>query len=175
MKWIVTSRHALLSNEKIDSTKLLRQEEQTSPAKWSHLTSKTDFKEILPSTRSKSPMDTKHTTTSQNMKYFFWFHAFFYEGHLSSLMPWVTWYSWRLSYLPGSLFLGSCPRVCILVTSSFHLPISSASPGSLNRDPQRNFPFGARIAFLLMLHIIAWDIMPPYHHATHCSMKYSEK
>ena len=21
---------------------------------------------------------------------FFWFHAFFYEGHLSSLMPWVV-------------------------------------------------------------------------------------
>ena len=51
--------------------------------------------------------------------------------------------------------------MCILVTSSFHLPISSASRGSLNGDSQRNFPFGAIIAFS--------------SHATHCSMKYSEK
>ena len=80
---------------------------------------------------------------------FFLVPRLLYERHLSSLMPWVTWYSFLggLSYLPGSLFLGYCPRVCILVTSSFHLPISSASPGSLNRDSQRNFPFGAGITF----------------------------
>ena len=34
----------------------------------------------------------------------------------------------------------------ILVTSSFHLPISSASSGSLYRNSQRNFPPGACIS-----------------------------
>ena len=93
-----------------------------------------------------------------NLIGFFSFHAFLLRRtpHLSDGYGYVGRAFFKLSYLPGSLFLGSCPsRVCILVTSSFHLPISSASPGSLNRDSQRNFPFGAGITFFLMLHIVA--------------------
>ena len=56
---------------------------------------------------------------------------------------------YELSYLPGFLILGSCPMEYILVTSSFHLPIISASPGSMNRDAQRNFPLGARMLFFV--------------------------
>ena len=54
----------------------------------------------------------------------------------------------------------------ILVTSSFHLPISSASSGSLYRNSQRNFPPGACISWSLLqeniCHLGAWNFISFY-------------
>ena len=85
-------------------------------------------------------------TSFARIRFFFEPHAFC-EGYLIPFWAMVTWSLyfhcpisqgtlWYLSHLTNT-------TNNILVTSSFHLPISSASSGSLYRNSQRNFPPGA--------------------------------